>query len=103
MHQQIPKRLSLVLLGDQTINISPPLKKLLQGSRYSIAQSEFIRNTSIALRAQVDRLHHFQREHLPSFQNVHDLVAIYYESNGDCHPAISSVLLCITQLLQIFK
>ncbi|KFY43370.1 hypothetical protein V494_02019 [Pseudogymnoascus sp. VKM F-4513 (FW-928)] len=68
-----------------------------------IAQSEFIRNVSIALRTQVDRLHHFQREHLPSFQNIHDLVAIYHESNGDCHPAVSSVLLCITQLLQIFK
>ncbi|KAL3448058.1 melanin synthase [Aspergillus insuetus] len=104
MHQRLPvDRLNLVVLGDQTSNVSALLKRLLLAAPHSVAQTEFIRDASAALRAQSDRLRPFQRAHLPSFKNIHDLARIYHESHGACHPSISSVLLCVTQLLQIFR
>ncbi|GFF67491.1 conidial yellow pigment biosynthesis polyketide synthase [Aspergillus lentulus] len=95
--------LNLVVLGDQTNNVSALLKKLLLSAPYSVAQSEFIRDASEALRAQSERLRPFQREHLPGFQSIHDLARIYEKSKGVCHPSISSALVCVTQLLQIFR
>jgi iron transport multicopper oxidase len=95
--------LNLVVLGDQTNNVSALLKKLLLSAPCSVTQSEFIRDASAALRAQSDRLRPFQREHLPGFKSIHDLARIYEKSKGVCHPSISSALLCITQLLQIFR
>ncbi|KAF7157280.1 hypothetical protein CNMCM5623_001403 [Aspergillus felis] len=84
MHRPIQvERLNLVVLGDQTNNVSALLKKLLLGAPYSVAQSEFIRDASAALRAQSDRLRPFQREHLPGFKTIHDLAKIYEESNGE--------------------
>ncbi|KAL2846353.1 melanin synthase [Aspergillus pseudoustus] len=104
MHRPLQvDRLNLVLLGDQTSNVSALLKKLLLTAPHSVAQTEFIRDASAALRAQSDRLRPFQRVHLPSFTNIHDLARIYHESHGVCHPSISSALLCVTQLLQIFR
>ncbi|PKX88468.1 type I polyketide synthase [Aspergillus novofumigatus IBT 16806] len=104
MHRPLQvERLNLVVLGDQTNNVSPLLKKLLLSAPHSVAQSEFIRDASAALRAQSDRLRPFQREHLPGFKSIHDLARIYEKSNGVCHPSISSALLCVTQLLQIFR
>ncbi|KAL4865957.1 hypothetical protein BDV12DRAFT_199617 [Aspergillus spectabilis] len=97
------ERLNLIVLGDQTSNVSALLKKLLLEVPQSVAQTEFIRDSSAALRAQSDRLRPFQREHLPGFKNIHDVARIYHESNGICHPSISSALLCVTQLLQIFR
>jgi hypothetical protein len=104
MHRPLQvERLNLVVLGDQTNNVSALLKKLLLSAPHSVAQSEFIRDASAALRAQSDRLRPFQREHLPGFKSIHDLARIYEKSNGVCHPSISSALLCVTQLLQIFR
>ncbi|KAL2802404.1 melanin synthase [Aspergillus granulosus] len=104
MHRKLQvDRLNLVILGDQTSNVSTLLKRLLLAAPHSVAQTEFIRDASAALRAQSDRLRPFQRVHLPSFKNIHDLAGIYHESHGVCHPSISSTLLCVTQLLQIFR
>jgi hypothetical protein len=104
MHHPLQvERLNLVVLGDQTSNVSTLLKKLLLEVPQSATQTEFIRDASAALRAQSHRLRPFQREHLQSFKSIHDLARIYQESNGICHPSISSALLCVTQLLQIFR
>ncbi|KAL2867847.1 type I polyketide synthase [Aspergillus lucknowensis] len=104
MHRPLQvDRLNLVVLGDQTSNVSALLKILLLGAPQSVAQTEFLRDASAALRAQSDRLRPFQREHLPAFKNIHDLARLYHESSGVCHPSISSALLCVTQLLQIFR
>jgi iron transport multicopper oxidase len=96
-------QLDFVVLGDQTSNVSTLLKRLLLGAPHSVAQSEFLRDVSVALRAQSDRLRPFQREHLPPFKDIHELARIYQDTNGVCHPSISSALLCVTQLLQIIR
>lgn len=96
-------RLNLVLLGDQTSNISGLLRKLLLDAPHSASQSEFIRDAGAALKGAYDRLRPFQREKLTLFKNVHDLSKIYQEGNGECHPSIASALLCVTQLLQIIR
>ncbi|KAH8690471.1 beta-ketoacyl synthase [Talaromyces proteolyticus] len=96
-------RLNVVLLGDQTSNVSSLLRKLLLDAPHSVSQSEFIRDASAALKGAYDRLRPFQREKLPLFKNVHELAKIYQEGNGECHPSIASALLCVTQLLQIFR
>lgn len=95
--------MSLVIFGDGTSDISALLQKLLLLVPHSASQSEFIRHTGIALRAQVQLICPGQRQSLPPFTSIHDLLRIYQESNGICHPAISSVLICIAQLLQVFK
>lgn len=96
-------QLNLVVVGDQTSNVSALLKRLLLGAPHSVAQSDFLRDASAALRAQSDRLRPFQREHLPHFKDIHELARIYQDTNGVCHPSISSALLCVTQLLQVIR
>ncbi|OKP10856.1 Conidial yellow pigment biosynthesis polyketide synthase [Penicillium subrubescens] len=96
-------QLTLVVVGDQTSNVSALIKRLLLGAPHSVAQSSFVRDASAALRAQSDRLRPFQREHLPYFKDIHELARIYYDTNGVCHPSISSALLCVTQLLQVIR
>lgn len=95
--------LNVVIFGDGTSNISTLLHKLMLRVSQSASQSEFIQNAGAALTTQAQLLHPGQRQSLPPFRNIHDLVRIYQESNGVCHPAIGSALLCITQLLQVFQ
>jgi hypothetical protein len=96
-------RRTLVVFGDQTSNVSSIAKQLFLGVPHSAAATEFLRDASAALMAQRDRLRPFQRNHLPDFKNIHDMARIYDEANGVCHPSITSVMLCATQLLQLFR
>ncbi|KAJ6042766.1 uncharacterized protein N7446_013832 [Penicillium canescens] len=93
----------LVLFGDQVGNVSSLAKRLLLDAPQSVAQSDFARDVSTTLSLLSDRLRPFHREHLPRFDTVHNLATIYHESNGACHPAISSTLLAVVQFLQLFR
>jgi hypothetical protein len=95
--------LSVVVFGDGTNNVSGLLPSLLLQASHSVSQAEFIRHVGIALEARLHRLNPYQRKSIPDFKDVHDLATIYQERKGVCHPAISSALLCVTQLLQIFR
>lgn len=104
MHQsETTDRWTLVVFGDQTSNVSSVAKQLFQGVPQSAAATEFLRDASAALMAQRDRLRPFQRIDLPDFKNLHDMARIYEEAGGVCHPSITSVMLCATQLLQLFR
>lgn len=104
MHQPpLVERRSLVVLGDQTGNVSGLLKAFLLGVPSSAAQTEFVRDASALLGIQASDLRPFQRERLPAFRNIHDLARVYEQSNGVCHPSIGGVALCVTQLLQLFR
>lgn len=94
--------LSIVIFGDGTSNISALLQKLLLLAPHSVSQGEFIRRAGEVLRAQAHLLY-LERQSLPPFTSIHDLASNYRENNGICHPAISSVLLCVVQLLQVFQ
>ncbi|KAF7596627.1 hypothetical protein BBP40_000549 [Aspergillus hancockii] len=97
------EQLNLVVFGDQTNNASSLVKQLLLEAPQSVAQTEFLRGASAVLRTPVCRLHTVQRKGLPPCKNVHELARLYEDTDGVCHPAISSALLCVTQLLQIFR
>lgn len=96
-------RRTLVVFGDQTTNVSIIAKQLFLGVSQSAAATEFIRDASAALMTQKDRLRPFQRKDLPEFKNLYDMARIYEEAGGVCHPSITSVILCATQLLQLFR
>lgn len=98
-----PQERHLVLLGDQTSNVSSLAKRLLLDAPQSVHQSDFVRDTSTTLSGLSDRLRPFHRENLPRFDTVYALATIYYESNRACHPAIASTLLAIVQFLQLFQ
>ena len=93
---------TLVVFGDVTNNISHTLRKLLLSAQ-SGPRNNFLRNTESALRQQFHRLYPHERDSLPNFAGIHDLLKIYEDGKGACHPAISNVLLCITQLLQLLR
>ncbi|KAL4925682.1 uncharacterized protein BDV17DRAFT_300198 [Aspergillus undulatus] len=89
---------TLVLFGDGSSNFSSQLEAILLKRALSSWQSEFIRQVDAALAV------HFQHINLPSSSiRIHDLAILYQKTNGACHPAVSSVLLCLVQLLQIFQ
>lgn len=96
-------RRTLVVFGDQTTNVSSIAKQLFLGVAQSAAATEFLRDASAALMTQKDRLRPFQRKDLPEFKNLYDIARIYEEAGGVCHPSITSVILCATQLLQLFR
>ncbi|KAH9825742.1 Conidial yellow pigment biosynthesis polyketide synthase [Teratosphaeria destructans] len=93
----------LVIFGDQTSDISSLLKTLLLQVPQSAAQTDFIRAASAALRAQADSLRPCQRSGLAQFRSIHDLADVYCTNHGRCHAAINGALLCVTQLLQLFR
>jgi hypothetical protein len=96
-------RRTLVVFSDQTSNVSSIAKQLFLGVPHSAAATEFLRDASAALMALRSNLRPFQRNDLPDFKSLHDMARIYDEAGGACHPSITSVMLCATQLLQLFR
>lgn len=97
------KSVELTIFGDQAASSPSILSGLAPHTCSSRLQTEFVDDASEALRAYVDRIPAQIRRQLPQFQNLRDLVRIYIASNGACHPAIGSVVICAVQLLQLFR
>ncbi|ROW00331.1 hypothetical protein VMCG_07320 [Cytospora schulzeri] len=96
-----PKEVTLYLFGDQTYDVGPHLKELLLASRHSnTLVIDFLRGSYDAVRAELYQLPPQDRESLPRFTCVEDLVLWKSRSPDESHCCVplSMALTCMYQL-----
>ncbi|KAL3469059.1 hypothetical protein BJX99DRAFT_265554 [Aspergillus californicus] len=98
-----PEIVRFTIFGDQAASAPSILSSLAQCTPRGRLQAEFVDSASEALCKYVNRLPPQSRRYLPAFEHLRDLVRIYLESNGVCHPAVGSVVVCIAQILQMWS
>lgn len=70
-----PTQVNLYLFGDQTYDIGPHLKALLlESQRGNVLLNDFFQRAYTALRKEIYQLSIQERESLPRFTSVEDLV-----------------------------
>lgn len=70
-----PTQVNLYLFGDQTYDIGPHLKALLlESQRGNVLLNDFFQRAYAALRKEIYQLSLQERESLPRFTSVEDLV-----------------------------
>lgn len=87
---------SILLLGDQTAEQYPLLRKVVLRNKNALVTA-FLENVSVVLREEIGKLPSTQRQSIPDFLTVSDLVEPYYAKALKI-PAIESSLLTIAQL-----
>lgn len=96
-----PKEVTLYLFGDQTYDVGPHLKELLLGSRHSnVLVIDFLRGSYDAVRAELYRLSSQDRDCLPRFTCVEDLILWASRRPEESHRCVplSMALTCMYQL-----
>lgn len=87
---------NIFFLGDQTAEQYPLLKKVILRNKNALV-STFCERIALALRDEVTKLPRPQRDAIPDFLTLNDLVESYY-AKGDKIPQIESVMVTIAQL-----
>lgn len=91
------RQTDLLLFGDQTGGTYPVILKLFRHSKHSQYLQDFLRKTTDALQYQVSKLQPSEQERFFSFDSILGLSEAYSQ-NGVNDAAVSTVLLCVTQL-----
>ncbi|KAF2266220.1 polyketide synthase [Lojkania enalia] len=92
--------MNILIFGDQTADQYPLLRKAVT-RKNNDALSTFLERVSVALREEVQKLPRTQREQIPDFLRVSDLVEAYY-SKGSKIPQLESCMVTIAQLAHYF-
>jgi hypothetical protein len=101
-----PNEVTLYLFGDQTYDVGPHLKELLLGSRYNNALvNDFLCRGYDAVRAELHRLPFQDRDCLPRFTCVDDLVLWASRCPDESHRCVplGMALTCMYQLALFIK
>lgn len=88
--------MNVLIFGDQTADQYPLLRKASLW-RDNAPLSTFLEQTCVALREEVERLPRTQREQIPDFLTITDLVELYY-AKGSKVPQLESAMVTISQL-----
>ena len=88
--------MNILIFGDQTADQYPLLRKASTWKNNALLNT-FLERTSVALREEVQKLPRTQREQIPDFLRVNDLVEAYY-AGGLKIPQLESALVTIAQL-----
>lgn len=88
--------MNVLIFGDQTADQYPLLRKACAW-KDNASLSTFLERTSVALREEVQKLPRSQREQIPDFLTVRDLVEAYY-AKGLKVPQMESCMVTIAQL-----
>jgi Starter unit:ACP transacylase in aflatoxin biosynthesis len=88
--------MNVLIFGDQTADQAQLLKKVTARKDNTLL-STFLERTAVALREEVERLPKIQREVLPDFLTVSNLVENYFQK-GVKIPQLESCLVTIAQL-----
>ena len=86
----------IYLFGDQTNSYDTGLCHLLQIKDNPLLSALFER-VNYALRLYIGQLPRIQKELLPRFTSLHELLARYRETSGT-NPALDSMFVCLHQL-----
>nr|QDF82052.1 polyketide synthase [Aureobasidium zeae] len=87
---------NVLLFGDQTAEQYPLLRKVVLRTKNALVLS-FLERTVVALRAEIAQLSRPQRDAIPDFMTLNNLVDLYYEK-GLKLPHLESCLVTIAQL-----
>lgn len=87
---------NVLLFGDQTAEQYPLLRKIVL-HRDNVLVSNFVQRCALALREEARALPRAQRETIPDFLTLTNLVEAYYQK-GDKVPMLESALVTIAQL-----
>nr|UXX20005.1 polyketide synthase [Lophiotrema sp.] len=88
--------MNILIFGDQTADQYPLLRKASLRKNNALL-STFLERTSVALREEVQKLPRTQRDQIPDFLRVSDLVEAYY-AKGVKTPQLESCMVTIAQL-----
>jgi hypothetical protein len=88
--------MNVFIFGDQTADQVPLLKKIVSRRDNSLLAT-FLERASLAVREEIQRLPKTQRDAIPDFLTISQLVQLYHEK-GLKVPAIESVLVTVAQL-----
>lgn len=88
--------MNILVFGDQTADQYPLLRKVSL-RRGNALLSTFLERVSVVVREEVEKLPRSQREHIPDFLRVSDLVEAYY-TKGLKIPQVESCMVTIAQL-----
>ncbi|KAF2661649.1 polyketide synthase PksA [Lophiostoma macrostomum CBS 122681] len=88
--------MNILIFGDQTADQYPVLRKASL-CRNNAILSTFLERTSVALREEVEKLPKTQRDQIPDFLRVSDLVEAYY-AKGIKIPQLESCMVTVSQL-----
>lgn len=90
---------NVLLFGDQTAEQYPLLRKVVLRYQNGLVQS-FLERVSVVLREEIKHLPRTQRNTIPDFLTVSNLIEAYYEPsrNGVKLPQMDSALVTIAQL-----
>ena len=87
----------VLLFGDQTVDPSPVIKQLHRQSKDSVVLRSFFQQSCDALRQEIASYESSERSTFPFFDSIQGLTDAYSQ-NGSPNEAISTALLCISQL-----
>ena len=87
---------NVLLFGDQTAEQYPLLRKVVLRYQNPLVMS-FLERVSVVLREEIKQLPRTQRDVIPDFLTVSNLVEAYYEK-GEKLPQMESCLVTIAQL-----
>jgi len=88
--------MNTIIFGDQTADQYALLRKACTWNDNALLRT-YLERTSVALREEIEHLPRLQREQIPDFLTVHDLVEAYY-AKGAKVPQLESCLVTIAQL-----
>ena len=88
--------MNVLIFGDQTADQYPLLRKAC-GRKNNASLTTFLERTSVVLREEVQKLPRTQREQIPDFLTVCDLVENYYMT-GVKVAQLESCMVTIAQL-----
>ena len=88
--------MNILIFGDQTADQYPILRKASLRKNNALLMT-FLDRVSVALREEVQKLPRTQREQIPDFLKLTDLVEAYY-AKGLKIPQIESCMVTIAQL-----
>lgn len=88
--------MNVLIFGDQTADQIPLLRKIVSRRDNSLLAT-FLERSSSALREEIQRLPKSQRDSIPDFLTVSQLVQAYQDANSRV-PQVESALVTIAQL-----
>jgi hypothetical protein len=88
--------MNVLIFGDQTADQFPLLRKACVWKNNAPLWT-FLERTSVALREEVQKLSRQQRDQIPDFLTINDLVE-NYSQKGNKVPQLESCLVTIAQL-----
>ena len=89
---------TLFLFGDQTFDVKPHLRQPLDASNNNVDLKSFLENAHGALRNHIFQLPKHERDGLPRFTSIEDVLLWKEFKENSCCVPLHMAIICIYQL-----